>query len=40
MNNLNVTLWVDHVIIKNNITLVLIKINIYLLSWSKSLINF
>jgi hypothetical protein len=30
MNNLNVTLWVDHVIIKNNITLVLIKINIYL----------
>jgi hypothetical protein len=40
MNNLSVTLWVDHVIIKNNITLVLIKINIYLLSWSKSLINF
>jgi hypothetical protein len=34
MNNLNVTLWADHVIIKNNITLVLIKINIYLLSWS------
>jgi hypothetical protein len=30
MNNLNVTLWVDHIIIKNNITLVLIKINIYL----------
>jgi hypothetical protein len=30
MNNLNVALWVDHVIIKNNITLVLIKINIYL----------
>jgi hypothetical protein len=30
MNNLNVTLWVDHIIIKNNITWVLIKINFYL----------
>jgi hypothetical protein len=29
MNILNETLWVDHVIIKNRITLVLIKINIY-----------
>jgi hypothetical protein len=30
MNNLNVTLYVDHVIIRNIITLILITINIYL----------
>jgi hypothetical protein len=30
MKNLNATLWVDHIIIKNSITMVLIKINIYL----------